>query len=259
MKININLLENDFIPKVRKGKNNLEDAYDILAEATVPSDFSSTYRQKLKNTKTNIGNLEDDLNDLKTYASEKVDDFENVESKNEKLLKSLALGALVTVSVVNTATEATENAIENGVEQIADWVEDAWFSASAYITQKADDLENWADEVILQASDWWTGAKETASEWWSDVKDWASETYEWATGALETVGNCIFDMVSFVCTGVCALIADVVNVAFAIIKGLANVVEGIVDAFAIARSRSWDGGSVCLRHCKWNCEWRLGF
>ena len=233
MEINTNLLKNDFILKVKKGKNNLEDAYDILAEATVPSDFSSTYRQKLKNTKTSIGNLEDDLNDLKTYASEKVDSFESAESKNEKLLKSLVLEALATVSVVNTTTEATENTIENGVEQIADWVEDAWNSASAYITQKADDLENWAYETALQVSDWWTGAKETASEWWSDVKDWASETYEWATGALETVGNCIFDMVSFVCTGVCALVADVVNVAFAIIKGLANVVEGIVDALAI--------------------------
>ena len=100
--INLNGLENDFIPEVIKTKEELVSAKDFISVISIPSDFY--YYSTLVNFPQQIESIRDKMNKIDLWINEIIKNFKGVESTNSSMLNEI-VGKILDISLTNSIGE----------------------------------------------------------------------------------------------------------------------------------------------------------
>lgn len=93
LKVNPEALRNGVSNRAKQTRSNLEDAYDILSNITVPSDFSSSGKAKFTRAKDQIEEADTDIEEFKEAINTIADNFDETENKNETIANNIVSSA----------------------------------------------------------------------------------------------------------------------------------------------------------------------
>lgn len=129
MKINIDEIKNNVVPRLNNSVNYLEQAINSIAGCIIPEDFEyEEYIQKLPN---NIRNIKNDVNVVKSWAENVAIKFQEAERKNNNFVSALNFNSIssigkgvstggtiakVTTKNLNFDQFINNNVIKNGIQ-----------------------------------------------------------------------------------------------------------------------------------------------
>ena len=247
--INLNGLENDFIPEVIKTKEELVSAKDFISVISIPSDFY--YYSTLVNFPQQIESIRDKMNKIDLWINEIIKNFKGVESTNSSMLNEI-LGKILDISLTNSIGEKilenSEKLINNNTENqklesdynmsftsiILDGTEailntgaeivDAAKDGIEWIVNSINDGVNWLGDQVIDGAKWLldTGAKieEGVSNFY---ENYLKPSMDAVTAALEDVGTTIMD------DFVLPVLASAGNFFVGIAEGFLTLGENLLD------------------------------
>ncbi len=215
--------------------STLEEGANIISAISIPSSFS--LKGELSNIPNEVNNSNNAIESLKSWVSDVVNKFTNAEESNKSVINQLN-DSLANVTSVLTSSNTMSSTgaiaeVENSLFGIlgnlcVDLVLEPDKTSVKKTDIGAELAEGWESFLDVVSNGW-----DAVTDFFSSAADVASDAWHNFTEQVKPVVDVVADALAFVGEGIatitCAFVASIVNVVFALLKGILLLVENIID------------------------------
>lgn len=221
------------IPTINSTNTNLKEAENVLAQISIPDDFSSE-RGELQRLPDKIQQIRKKSNGIKEWLENAVNRFRNVEWSNLDLMGKIKNGIdNIDFDFENQRIKSIRDDIKDGLSDLADYIlEGKW------LTDIEETSKETASKVVEKATSAWEFFDENVIDPAIDLIEDISESSEW-----QFINDKILEpgWDIFKTTG-----ASISNVVSSLLAGICEFVEALVDLVALAGTLTATGKTAIL-------------